>query len=214
MVKLYTVTSVADYLKGCDQVPIQWFVCDRKEAVGPYEELIARPDGETDERWPDEFARDAVDEMFLKPEAEALCQYLRDTGDPTCQAERAELPVPANRMGPGRMPVGGTSGFLMLDRREGYPLAFPVRGYFNTRGCPSSLNVRLGMAEPAREFVAALTERFGLRPVNPQQLDSFLHHLCETRGLQVRLTRRHCLDADGTASFTDWPDPFADEPPA
>jgi hypothetical protein len=45
------------------------------------------------------------------------------------------LPLVGNVLGFGAFPVGGATGFYVLDEDADHPLSFRVWGYFNLRGC-------------------------------------------------------------------------------
>ena len=130
--RLYHVSTIAKEYHGCRDVAFDWFRCERGEPR-PYAELIENYDPGDDMG----YAEGAIDEMFTEAEAVALKAYLdREHGGAVVTTiKEGRLPLPANNMGVGAIPVGGGDDFYMLNRaRPQYDLPFKVWGYFNLVG--------------------------------------------------------------------------------
>jgi hypothetical protein len=73
-IELFHVTTTITKYRGCENVAMNWFYCDRKTPLGPYAQLIANYDPADEYRM---YAKGAIDEMFTADEAQALVTYLR-----------------------------------------------------------------------------------------------------------------------------------------
>ena len=130
--KLYRVHTVVKQFHGCQNVPFDWFGCDRREPR-PYPELIQGYS-------PSDLDQEvAIDEMFTEVEAIALKEYLdrEHGGAGVTTIEEVSLPIPDSSIGIGAIPVGGGTDFHMLDKEPNYSLPFKAWAYFDLRGCES-----------------------------------------------------------------------------
>ena len=128
--KLYRVHTIVKQFHGCQNVPFDWFGCDRREPR-PYAELI-------EGYWPSDLDQEvAIDEMFTEVEAIALKEYLdrEHGGAGVTTIEEVPLPIPDSSIGIGAIPVGGGTDFHMLDKEPNYSLPFKAWAYFDLRGC-------------------------------------------------------------------------------
>lgn len=152
--KLYGVHSTVDGWKHrrwfYDGVTIHWLaVREAPERHNPPWTEVPVYDADTGERTP--YLAAAVDELFTREEAEALVAYLKETyKDDTARISEYPTPVPANH---GPLTMGGyggsVDGFILKERREGYPFDFDVEGYYDVR------HLEPTHREPYRECAAA-----------------------------------------------------------
>jgi hypothetical protein len=127
--KLYTVVTVVREFKGCRDVELVWFRCEKPDRQYLYADLIenydpARSKPREEDTSADDFvdAEAQVEELFTEEEANELKAYLdRNHNDPTTISE-AKLPIGRDTFGVGSIPVGGGYDFLMVYERPGYPL--------------------------------------------------------------------------------------------
>jgi hypothetical protein len=131
MTKLYGVKTVVAEFKGHRDVSLSWFVTKRACPVQrPYTELIAGYDAAQK----DQYAEDAINELFSKAEARSFVDWLksnRGATDEDTKIVEVALPIPENRIGLGAIAVGGPTDFL--DMEKDARLGFRVSGYYDLR---------------------------------------------------------------------------------
>jgi hypothetical protein len=132
MEDLYRVYTVVKKYSGCRDVVFDWFRCETR-GNRDYASLISNYDPSD----PYQFAEGAIDQMFTQSEASQLKEYLdQHHGDVgTTFIEKAKLPIAANTMGAGSLPVGGETGYHCLHWEPEYSLPIKVEGYFDLRHC-------------------------------------------------------------------------------
>jgi hypothetical protein len=135
--KLYRVHTVVPEFEGCKDVHFHWFREGVVSPPRPYADLIENYDPQYECA---HYAEGCLDELFAEDEANQLKNYIEQeqryvhcTGITTLHEE--ELPISADSMGIGALPVGGGDDFLVVYERPGYPLPFKSLAYYTLVGC-------------------------------------------------------------------------------
>jgi hypothetical protein len=137
--KLYSVVTMLRQFKGCKDVELYWFRCEKSDRQHLYADLIENYDptwlrpSEGISGYDFSNAESQVEELFSEEEAKQLKNYLDQNHDDPTTISEAKLPIQQNTMGVGAIPVGGECDFLMVYKRPGYPLPFKVMAYYDLR---------------------------------------------------------------------------------
>lgn len=199
-IRLFGARSRVPIFQGREKVDFIWFMCNRREPVAPYAELI---EGYAELTAPDrrQQLEGYIDEFFTAEEIEALADYVRQAHDLELTVKEKRLPLSLEKQ--NVLPLvhrtmNTGQDFYMLCKEEGYDLPFDVWGLYDIRHCgyiiAQQKTERLNGVAFVRHALRALGVEMEL---TADQIDEVVLHLYEDHGLRVIKDEPHDLAGPG-----------------